>query len=122
MILADTSIWVDHLRGRETPLIGLLATGQVMVHPFVVGEIALGHLPRRAETIDSLKLLPTSIVAQHEEVLEFLDRHALHGAGIGWVDAHLAASTRLTNRLQLWSRDRRLAGVARALDIAADLD
>lgn len=115
MILVDTSVWVDHLRRTDVQLADLLGRGSVCMHPFVVGEIACGSLSRRSSVLELLQDLPAAVVAEIDEVLGFIERHALHGKGIGYVDAHLLASVALTTGTRLWTRDRRLLGVAREL-------
>jgi predicted nucleic acid-binding protein len=115
MILVDTSVWVDHLRRRDAALARELDAGTVLVHPFVVGEIACGLLPRRAEILSLLAELPIASVAQHGEALVFIERHRLAGRGIGYVDVHLLASAALAPGTKLWTRDRRLAVAARDL-------
>jgi len=117
MILVDTSVWVDHLRQRAARLKTLLETGQVVIHPFIVGELALGNLRQRKVVLSSLRDLPHAVSARNEEVLDFIERHALAGLGIGWVDAHLLASARLTSAT-LWTRDKRLKAVAIKLGLA----
>jgi predicted nucleic acid-binding protein len=118
MILADTSVWVDHLRAGEATLARLLDAGAVLVHPFVIGELALGHLRQRATVLGALSDLPRAKAATDDEVLLFIDSHALFGRGVGYVDAHLLAGTRLTEGAVLWTRDRRLHGVAAGLGLA----
>lgn len=117
MTLVDTSVWVDHLRRRDARLKTLLETGQVVVHPFIVGELALGNLRQRNVVLSALRDLPHAVSARNEEVLDFIERHALPGSGIGWVDAHLLASARLTSA-SLWTRDKRLKAVAIQLALA----
>ena len=117
MILVDTSVWIEHLRRGHTGLASLLDLGQVVVHPFVIGEIALGNLKRRAEVLGLLAELPAAPVVPHEEVLEVVERRGLAGAGVGWADAHLLASA-LVGRSSLWTLDRRLGAVAARLDVA----
>ena len=117
MILVDTSIWVDHLRHGDARLQNLLETAQVVMHPFIVGELALGNLRQRNVVLSSLRDLPHSVAAANEEVLDFIARHALPGLGIGWVDAHLLASARLTSA-SLWTRDKRLKTVAVKMGLA----
>jgi len=114
VILVDTS-WVHHLRAKDNTLVGLLDAGQVLGHPFVTGELALGNLRRRDLVIGSLQDLPQANNATDEEVLQFIYRHALPGTGIGYVDAHLLASTRLTAGAALWTRDKRLQAAAKKL-------
>lgn len=116
MILADTSVWVDHLRHGNARLAAWLREGEVAGHPFVTGEIALGHLKRRAEILALLGDLPQAPVAEHQEVLRFVERHELAGSGLGWVDAHLLAAAAL-DRLLLWTLDRRLAAAASTLGL-----
>lgn len=107
-VLVDTSVWVDHLRSGEEHLVHLLDQVQVVVHDFVVGEFALGSLQNRAVVLGHLRRLPRAPIATTEEVLVLIDRHGLAGSGIGWVDAHLLASSKLAGGLPLWSRDGRL--------------
>jgi predicted nucleic acid-binding protein len=121
MILVDTSVWIGHLRRRDEILTSLLEQGAVLAHPFVIGELALGSLPRRDFVLNSLRRLPRANIARDEEVMRFVDREALFGIGIGFVDAHLLAATRLTVGATLWSRDRRLQAAAEKLALAARL-
>lgn len=118
MILVDTSIWVEHLRGSNEKLSRLLAAGRVLGHPFVTGEIALGNLRQRDVILPALQELPQAIVASDYEVLRFINREALFGRGIGYVDAHLIAAVRLTPDAALWTRDMRLHAVATQLALA----
>lgn len=120
MILADTSIWIDHLRAPSERLQDLLDRRQILIHPFVVGELALGTMRHRSRTMFALKRLPMVSVSQDREVLALIDNQRLHGRGIGYVDAHLLASTLITPEALIWSGDRRLTAVARDLAIAAD--
>ncbi len=109
MILVDTAVWVDHFRDRgcASALAGLLERGEVLGHPWVTGELALGHLRGRAEILRLLGHLPQATVATAAELLAFIERHELFGLGIGYVDAQLLAGTRLTDDAHLWTRDRR---------------
>ncbi len=114
MILVDTSIWVDHLRKEDEELKNLLNEGLVLSHPFVIGELACGHLQNRDEILSLLEALPKSRVASHEEVLLFVSERKLYGKGLGWVDVHLLAGALLSHS-SLWTKDRTLASVARGL-------
>jgi predicted nucleic acid-binding protein len=118
VILVDTSVWIDHLRRGDATLFGLLDSGQVLAHPFVIGEIAMGTLSQRADVLGGLRALPRATVAGDAEVLAFIERRSLSGLGIGYVDAHLLASTRLTPDASLWTRDLRLLGVAERMGLA----
>jgi len=108
MILVDTSVWIDHLRRGDAELIALLNEGQVLIHPFVIGELALGNLQNRDIVIGTLQSLPKISAASDDEVLHFIQHNTLHGTGIGYIDAHLLASVRLTPGTLLWTRDKRL--------------
>ena len=116
MILVDTSVWIEHLRVGSARLKSLLLDEQVLCHPFVVGELACGTLQRRSEILSLLKALPEAQLLEHEEVLSFLEARRLYGRGIGWVDAHLLASTLLTG-CGLWTVDKPLRRAATALRV-----
>ena len=118
MILVDTSVWVDHLRRGDALLAGLLERGAVLGHAFVVGEVACGSLTDRGAILGLLQHLPMAVAAEPDEVLAFIERHRLHGKGMGYVDAHLLCSTALTGGAKLWTRDRRLHAAARGLGCA----
>ena len=118
MILADTSVWIDHLRQGNEQLNSLLSEGAVVCHPFVVGELACGNLSNRDEILTLLRVLPTADVASDDEVLSFVERHKLHGQGLGWVDVHLLASAMLS-KCSLWTLDKSLARAARRLKLSA---
>ncbi|SHK23260.1 hypothetical protein SAMN05444159_2775 [Bradyrhizobium lablabi] len=118
MILVDTSIWVDHLRSKDAGLTRLLDVQQVSTHPFVVGEVAVGHLRNRDEVLLMLSFLPVANVASHEEVLEFISNFSLAGQGLGYIDVHLLAAVSLTPGTSLWSRDKRLFAAAVRLTLS----
>lgn len=119
MILVDTSIWIDHIRSADRALTRALEERQVLSHPFVIGEIALGNLRRRALVLALLRQLPAARLATNDETLAFIETHRLAGTGIGLVEAHLLASVTLTHGASLWSRDRRLRDAAARLKIDA---
>lgn len=121
MILADSSVWIDHLRAADESLTELLNEGKVLMHAFVIGELALGTFQRRDAFLRDLRKLPGAPVATDEEVLHLIERHRLFGMGIGYVDAHLLASAQLGNDVGLWTRDRRLAEAAGRIGVAARL-
>jgi predicted nucleic acid-binding protein len=118
-MLVDTAVWIDHLRRGDPILIGLLEQAQVAVHPFIVGEVACGHLANRAEILDALEALPKAPVVEHSAVLAFVSRHRLMGRGLGWVDMHLLASASASGE-RILTRDRRLQFAARDLGLAQD--
>jgi predicted nucleic acid-binding protein len=117
VILVDTSVWIDYFRGAETGLADLLNRGRVLIHPFVLGELALGNF-RRREVLDDLRELPTAVIATDSEVLGFIERNRLFGLGIGYVDAHLMTAVRLTPGAVLLTRDVRLAATVEQLSAA----
>jgi predicted nucleic acid-binding protein len=118
LILVDTSVWVDHLRRGDAALANLLELGTVVMHPFVLGEIACGSLADREMILELLRNLPNAVVAESDEMLGFIERHRLHGKGIGYIDVHLLASVMLTDGTRLWTRDKRLRAVADPLNLA----
>jgi predicted nucleic acid-binding protein len=117
MTLADTSVWVEHLRRGNTRMKGLLDCGQVLCHPFVTGELACGKLRKRNQVLALLSALPAAKLASHGEVLNLVDINRLFGRGLGWIDVHLLASA-LLSRCGLWTLDKPLADAARGLGIA----
>lgn len=118
MILVDSSVWVDHLHVGEPLLVELLNTGRVMVHPFVIGELACGNLKHRVKILSLLQNLPSTPPALDAEVLFFIDHQHLMGKGIGYVDAHLLAAVSLRGNGKIWTRDKRLKEVAIAMRLA----
>ncbi len=120
MILADTSIWIDHLREGDADLRDLLDAGGIAGHPMVVAEIALGSLRARSQVLELLDLLPALPVAAPEEVRALIDRRQIFGRGIGYVDCALIASCLLAPGATLWTRDRRLRAVATELGLTEE--
>ncbi len=116
MILVDTSVWADHLRASEPMLVTLLHEGAVLIHPFVIEELACGNLPQRKDTLDLLHALPLAPIVGHEEVLDFIAREHLHSMGLGSVDVHLMASARLASAM-IWSKDNTLHREAKRLNL-----
>lgn len=116
MVLADTSVWIEHFRQGNSVLAGLLNDAMVFAHPFVIGELACGNLKNRATILAHLNALPSVAVASHPEVFELIESHRLWGLGIGWTDCHLLAST-LLDHCPLWTLDQRLNQAARATGI-----
>ncbi|MBI4565257.1 MAG: type II toxin-antitoxin system VapC family toxin [Planctomycetes bacterium] len=117
MILADTSVWVDHLRRGDAALANLLEAGEVFCHPFIVGELACGTLRNRSQILRLLSDLPALPRPTDNEILVFIDRHRLMGRGLGLTDVHLLATCLLAGA-KLWTRDGKLAGAAAALGVA----
>ena len=118
MVLVDTSIWIDYLRKGGGDLAALLEVNQVLVHPFVIGELACGHLHNRDEILGHLLKLPPIGVATDKEVRHFIERHNLMARGAGYLDMHLLASVKLYGHAALWTRDKRLAAISRDLSLA----
>lgn len=118
MILPDTNIWIDHLHRPDQRLSALLLRKRVQIHPFVIGEIALGLSGSLGKLVASVTEIQRPIVAATDELLNFIDKQELNGTGIGYVDAHLLASARLTPGGRLWTRDKRLHAQAERLDVA----
>ena len=121
IVLADTSIWIDHIRRGDLQLARFLDRGDVVMHPFVIGELVLGHVPRIDEMIEDLRTLPRALVADFDEVLRFIASRKLSGSGIGYVDVHLLAAAALAPETFLWTRDKRLHAAAQSLLLAAEI-
>ena len=117
MILVDSSVWNDHLRWVHPSLVEALEASDVLCHPFVLGEVACGHIPQRPRVLSLMARLPVVRTGSHQEALAFLDAHELAGAGLGWVDVHLLASAMLA-RAQLWTRDKALERAAARIGLA----
>lgn len=116
MILPDTAIWIDHIHEKDAQLEFLLRSDRVLVHPFVIGEIALGSMKRYDAIIEALMILRPAPVAADEDVLFMIKQHAIMGTGIGYVDAHILASAKLVPGSSIWTRDKRLHAVAQRMD------
>lgn len=122
MVLVDSSVWIDHLRENDATLAQLLIQNEVLIHPFVRGELALGNLRQRAHILGLLDNLPQATVAYTDEVNFYIEKHRLFGLGIGLIDVHLLASTQLTENTILWTRDKRLMTAATRLNLNASFD
>jgi hypothetical protein len=120
VILVDSSIWIEHLRHESATMSSLLTSHRLLIHPFVIGEIAVGHLRNRRQILQALSDLPAAVAASDREVLEFVDRYLLAGRGLGYIDVHLLAATRLS-RASLWTADKRLQASAELLSLSAEL-
>ncbi len=120
MILADTSVCVDHLRRTDAALRAALEANEICIHPMVIGELACGNLRNRAILVN-LQLLPQTTIATHDAALVMIDHHKLMERGVGFVDVHLLASARLS-KATLWTRDKRLASVEVEFGLAAAAD
>jgi predicted nucleic acid-binding protein len=117
MVLVDTSVWVAHLRDGNKRLEALLHEGHVLCHPLISGELACGNLKNRGPILRFLQQLPMAAVAGHEEVLIFIECHALMGKGLGWIDTHLLASAFLSN-VPLWTLDKPLDRISSSLGLS----
>ena len=118
MILADTSVWVDHLRSGDARLAEFLDAAQLVIHRLVVAEVALGSLRDRRQVLGLLDALPSVPLATPEEVRILIEQRRLYGRGVGYVDASLVASCLLAPGTVLWTRDTRLAAVATEIGVA----
>jgi predicted nucleic acid-binding protein len=121
VILADTSVWVDHFRNRDPEMEKYLTRGQILMHPFIVAELSLGSLRNRQGTLGAMESLLEVKVAALSEVRHMIEAHALYSKGIGLTDAHFIASCLITPGTQLWTRDTAMKKVAAVLGVLADL-
>lgn len=117
MILVDTSIWIEHLRRGDERLARILEQGQVLSHPYVIGELALGSLRNRERILGALQDLPQTSVPTDDEVLRFVEQNALYDVGIGYIDVHLLAAVRLSPGTTLWTGDKRLLAAGKTLGL-----
>jgi predicted nucleic acid-binding protein len=118
VILVDTSVWINHLGESNTNLASFLENGLVLTHPFVVGELACGNLKNRESFLKDLRTLPSAQIARDEEVAHFVEQRKIWGRGIGWIDAHLLASSIVTG-CRLWTFDLRVNEIAAELGLNA---
>jgi predicted nucleic acid-binding protein len=118
VILVDTSVWIDHLHKTVVPLAEALERGEVLTHPFIVGELACGGIRNRDEVLRLLDALPMIAAATNDEVRWLIEARRLMGKGLGFVDVHLIASVIVSEEARLWTSDKRLSAVARGLRIA----
>jgi len=121
LILADTSVWIDHFRSASKELQNALNRGEIVIHPWIIAELALGLLHNRTTTLAMLDLLPRVRMAQIEELRHMIEVRRLYSLGIGLTDAHLIASVFLNPPTLLWTRDKKLRKVGEALGIHAKL-
>ena len=121
LLLADTSVWIDHFRRGDVELAYYLEANMILMHPFVRGELALGSIKDRLEKIRLMRDLEEVMIPTTDEVDVLIEREGLFGRGIGYVDAHLVASVKLTPDALLWTRDKRLRSVADQFGIAAPI-
>ena len=116
MILADTSVWIQHFRRGEPTLAGHLFQGLVLMHPFISGELACGTLKNRAAILSNLRALPPASLASNNEVLQLIEDRRLWGQCLGLIDTHLLASA-LLSRCRFWTLDKRLEAAAKELGL-----
>jgi len=122
LILADTSVWIDHLRSEDKEMREHLHRGDIVIHPFIIAELALGSLKERSKTLALLDLLPQVRMPQLAEVRLMIEARRLYGMGIGLIDAHLIASIFINSATVLWTRDKPLRKVAESLGIHANMN
>ncbi len=121
MLLIDTCVWVDLFDRGDERVREQLAVGLVLIHPYIIGELAMGNMRQRDQTIEQLMTLAIAMPLRHYQIMALIDRQELFGTGLQYVDAHLLGTAMTTNDCQLWTRDKRLRRVAERLGVAADL-
>ncbi len=117
MVLVDTSVWVSHLRDGSPKLEQLLNDGDVLCHPFIIGELACGNIKNRREIFSLLTALPKADLLDDEGALLFIEKNNLMGKGLGLIDIHLLASAMLSEAV-LWTLDVKLKHEAHILGIS----
>jgi predicted nucleic acid-binding protein len=116
MVLVDTSVWIAYLRDGNVRLETLLNNGDVVCHPFIVGELACGNLKNRSEILSLLQALPMATHVEHEEAMQFIENYTLMGKGLGYIDIHLIASAVLT-KIPFWTFDKNLNEISSKLGL-----
>lgn len=111
--LVDSCIWIDHFHYNDPALMQSLLANEVVIHPSIIGEILLGSLPHRRDILAMLLTLPRTPVASDHEVVEMIESKQFYARGVGYTDCHLLAALFITPTTKLWTRDKRLASVAR---------
>jgi|SRR5665647_1211390 len=106
-VLVDSSVWVGHFKQRNDHLVALLEAGVVVCHPYIVGELACGTPPARKAIIGMLSELESAPVAAQDELLAMMDVRQLYGRGCGYVDMSLLASALLSDKIFIWTLDKR---------------
>jgi len=119
MILADTSVWIEYFRDDLPELGERLRRHEVVMHAFVVGELACGNFSNRKATMELLQQLRSVTVAEHDEVMTFIRSQKLYGRGVGYVDVHLLAGAAI-DQCQFWTLDKRLNAVAASIGISVN--
>jgi|SRR5436190_22352196 predicted nucleic acid-binding protein len=122
MILADTSVWIDHFRSPEPILMQLVQASEILMHPFVVGELAMGSLADRKLRLRLWAMMPRLPAVPLEDVLALVEGRHLYSRGIGYADANLLASSLVAEGTSIWTRDRKLRDIAGELGVLAELD
>lgn len=120
MILVDTSVWIDHFRGRLSSLQPRLDQGEIMIHPFVIGELLLSGVNRRPDAVAELRQLPLSPTPRADETEALIISESLDGRGVGYVDTVILTAVRLQPGARLWTQDRKLRAVAAEMSVAFD--
>jgi len=116
MLLADTCVWIEHFRHGEPRLADCFSKGIVLIHPFILGELACGNLKNRIAVLNHMHSLPSAGLASNDEVLHLIENRRLWGRGLGWIDVHLLASAVLSN-CRFWTLDASLAKAATELGL-----
>jgi predicted nucleic acid-binding protein len=117
MLLADTSVWIHHFRQKQSYMATCLSDGLILMHPWVLGELACGNLKNRSAILSDLRALPSAMPARDIDALALIENRQLWGRGLGWVDVHLLASALLSN-CRLWTLDKKLENAARDLGLS----
>jgi len=116
MILIDSSVWIDHFRTENSLLSGLLMQGAIVMHEFILGELAIGNFKNRKEILTLLDSIPKLSKLTHDEFLYFLEQNSFYSKGVGFVDIHLLGSTKLAG-VKIWTLDKRLLKLATSLNL-----
>jgi len=120
IILADTNIWCNYFRQGEPTLSKLIEFDFLAIHPLVIGELSVGTLPSRQQTVKDLHAFPALRPATYQETHHLIEENKLWGKGLQWNDLAILASVLASDGVLLWTEDKRLAKVASEFGIRYD--
>ena len=116
MVIVDTSVWINHFTKGENVLTSLLNKGKVVIHDFIIGELACGNLSNRGKILSLLQDLNRVNPITIEEYLIFIEKFNLNGRGLGFVDINLLASAKISG-YSLYTFDKKLFTTAKELHL-----
>lgn len=117
-ILADTDIWCNYFSQGNPHLAQLIEHDLIAIHPLIIGELAVGNLIERQQTIQDLRAFQTIKPASDDEALLLIQHHKLWTKGLQWNDLIILASVITTPGTLLWTQNRRLSEIAQQFSVS----